>query len=203
MPTRTISQEFTKGLWQENPIFRQLLGMCPTLAVTNAMINGLAMGLATSFVLIFSSLVVSSIKRLIPRQVRIACYIVIIASFVTIADRFLAAFFPPLSKSLGPYVPLIVVNCIILGRQEAFASKNTIGRSLFDALGMSVGFIIALLIISAIREILGSGTFFGYQVIGAWFKPWIIMILPPGAFIALGFLIGLALFIEHKTKRGR
>ncbi len=203
MPTRTISQEFTKGLWQENPIFRQLLGMCPTLAVTNAMINGLAMGLATSFVLIFSSLVVSSIKRLIPRQVRIACYIVIIASFVTIADRFLAAFFPPLSKSLGPYVPLIVVNCIILGRQEAFASKNTIGRSLFDAFGMSIGFIIALLIISAIREILGSGTFFGYQVIGAWFKPWIIMILPPGAFIALGFLIGLALFIEHKTKGGR
>lgn len=203
MPTRTISQEFMKGLWQENPIFRQLLGMCPTLAVTNAMINGLAMGLATSFVLIFSSLVVSSIKRLIPRQVRIACYIVIIASFVTIADRFLAAFFPPLSKSLGPYVPLIVVNCIILGRQEAFSSKNTIGRSLFDAFGMSVGFIIALLILSAIREILGSGTFFGYQVIGAWFKPWIIMILPPGAFIALGFLIGLALFIEHKTKRGR
>jgi electron transport complex protein RnfE len=177
--------------------------MCPTLAVTNAMINGLAMGLATSFVLIFSSLVVSSIKRLIPRQVRIACYIVIIASFVTIADRFLAAFFPPLSKSLGPYVPLIVVNCIILGRQEAFASKNTIGRSLFDAFGMSVGFIIALLIISSIREILGSGTFFGYQVIGAWFKPWIIMILPPGAFIALGFLIGLALFIEYKTKGGR
>jgi electron transport complex protein RnfE len=203
MPTRTISQEFMKGLWQENPIFRQLLGMCPTLAVTNAVINGLAMGLATSFVLIFSSLVVSSIKRLIPRQVRIACYIVIIASFVTIADRFLAAFFPPLSKSLGPYVPLIVVNCIILGRQEAFSSKNTIGRSLFDAFGMSVGFIIALLILSAIREILGSGTFFGYQVMGAWFKPWIIMILPPGAFIAMGFLIGLALLIEHKTKRGR
>ncbi len=203
MPTRTIGQEFIKGLWQENPIFRQLLGMCPTLAVTNAMINGLAMGLATSFVLIFSSLVVSSIKRLIPRQVRIACYIVIIASFVTIADRFLAAFFPPLSKSLGPYVPLIVVNCIILGRQEAFSSKNTIGRSLFDAFGMSVGFIIALLILSATREILGSGTFFGYQVMGAWFKPWIIMILPPGAFIALGFLIGLALLIEHKTKRGR
>lgn len=203
MPTRTIGQEFIKGLWQENPIFRQLLGMCPTLAVTNAMINGLAMGLATTFVLILSSLVVSSLKRLIPSQVRIACYIVIIASFVTIADRFLAAFFPPLSKNLGPYVPLIVVNCIILGRQEAFSSKNTAGRSLIDAFGMSVGFIIALLILSAIREILGSGTFFGYQVMGAWFKPWIIMVLPPGAFIALGFLIGLALFIEHKTKRGR
>ena len=203
MPTRTIGQEFTKGLWQENPIFRQLLGMCPTLAVTNAMINGLAMGLATSFVLIFSSLVVSSIKRLVPRQVRIACYIVIIASFVTIADRFLAAFFPPLSKSLGPYVPLIVVNCIILGRQEAFSSKNTVGRSLVDAFGMSVGFIIALLILSAIREILGSATFFGYQVLGSWFKPWVIMVLPPGAFIALGFLISLAVLIENKTKRRR
>lgn len=203
MPNRTIGQEFIKGLWKENPIFRQLLGMCPTLAVTNAMINGLAMGLATSFVLIFSSLAVSSIKRLIPRQVRIACYIVIIASFVTIADRFLAAFFPPLSKSLGPYVPLIVVNCIILGRQEAFSSKNTIRRSLSDAFGMSAGFVIALLILSTIREILGSGTFFGHQVMAEWFKPWIIMILPPGAFIALGFLIGLTLLIEQKTKRGR
>ena len=203
MPTKTIGQEFVKGLWQENPIFRQLLGMCPTLAVTNAMINGLAMGLATTFVLIFSSLVVSSIKRLIPNQVRIACYIVIIASFVTIADRILAAYFLPLSKSLGPYVPLIVVNCIILGRQEAFSSKNTIIRSIVDAFGMSVGFIASLLILSAIREILGSGTFFGYQVLGAWFKPWVIMVLPPGAFIALGFLIALALFIENKTKRGR
>ena len=203
MPTRTIGQEFVKGIWQENPILRQLLGMCPTLAVTNAMINGLAMGLATTFVLILSSLVVSSIKRLIPSQVRIACYIVIIASFVTIADRFLAAFFPPLSKNLGPYVPLIVVNCIILGRQEAFSSKNTVGRSMIDAFGMSVGFILALLILSAIREILGSGTFFGYQVMGAWFKPWIIMVLPPGTFMALGFLIGLALLIENKTKRRR
>ena len=203
MPTKTIGQEFIKGLWQENPIFRQLLGMCPTLAVTNAMINGLAMGLATTFVLIFSSIVVSSIKRLIPSQVRIACYIVIIASFVTIADRILAAYFLPLSKSLGPYVPLIVVNCIILGRQEAFSSKNTVSRSLIDAFGMSVGFIVALLILSAIREILGSGAFFGYQVMGSWFKPWVIMVLPPGAFIALGFLIALALFIESKTKRGR
>jgi electron transport complex protein RnfE len=203
MPTRTIGQEFTKGLWQENPIFRQLLGMCPTLAVTNAMINGLAMGLATSFVLIFSSLVVSSIKKLIPSQVRIATYIVIIASFVTIADRFLAAFFPPLSKNLGPYVPLIVVNCIILGRQEAFSSKNSVSRSLIDAFGMSLGFIFALLTLSAIREILGSGTFFGYPVMGAWFKPWIIMLLPPGAFIALGFLIGLAILIEQKSKQRR
>lgn len=200
MSTKSIGQEFVKGLWDENPIFRQLLGLCPTLAVTNAVINGFAMGMATAFVLIFSSLVVSSIKKLIPSQVRIATYVVIIATFVTVADRFLAAFFPPISKSLGPYVPLIVVNCIILGRQEAFSSKNTVGRSFIDALGMSSGFVLAMLILSAIREILGMGTFLGYQVMGPWFKPWIIMILPPGAFITLGILLALALQIERKTK---
>ena len=200
MSTKSIGEEFVKGLWDENPIFRQLLGLCPTLAVTNAVINGFAMGMATSFVLILSSLMVSSIKKLIPTQVRIASYIVIIATFVTVADQFMAAFFPPISKSLGPYVPLIVVNCIILGRQEAFSSKNTVGRSLIDALGMSSGFVLALLILSSIREILGAGTFFGYQVMGPWFKPWIIMILPPGAFITLGILIAIALQIERKTK---
>ncbi len=200
MSTKSIGQEFTKGLWDENPVFRQLLGLCPTLAVTNAVINGLAMGMATAFVLIFSSLVVSSIKKLIPSQVRIASYVVIIATFVTVTDRFLAAFFPPISKSLGPYVPLIVVNCIILGRQEAFSSKNTVGRSLIDALGMSSGFVLAMLLLSAIREILGMGTFLGYQVMGQWFEPWIIMILPPGAFITLGILLALALQIERKTK---
>ncbi len=200
MSTKSIGQEFAKGLWDENPVFRQLLGLCPTLAVTNAVINGFAMGMATTFVLIFSSLVVSSIKKFIPSQVRIASYVVIIATFVTVVDRFLAAFFPPISKSLGPYVPLIVVNCIILGRQEAFSSKNTVGRSLIDALGMSSGFILAMLVLSAIREILGMGTFLGYQVMGPWFEPWIIMILPPGAFITLGILLALALQIERKTK---
>ncbi|MBD3413331.1 MAG: RnfABCDGE type electron transport complex subunit E [Candidatus Aminicenantes bacterium] len=199
-PKKSLGAEYLKGLWDENPVFRQLLGMCPTLAVTNAVINGFAMGLATAFVLILSSLVVSSIKKLIPSQVRIATYIVIIASFVTIADRFLAAFFPPISKALGPYVPLIVVNCIILGRQEAFSSKNSIGRSLVDALGMSTGFILALLVLSSIRELLGAGTFLSYQVLGSWFKPWIIMILPAGAFITLGVLLGLAILIETKTK---
>ncbi len=197
---KSIGTEYLKGLWDENPVFRQLLGMCPTLAVTNAVINGIAMGLATAFVLILSSLVVSSIKKLIPNQVRIATYIVIIASFVTIADRFLAAFFPPISKALGPYVPLIVVNCIILGRQEAFSSRNSIGRSLIDALGMSTGFILALLVLSSIREILGSGTLLGYPLLGAWFKPWTIMILPAGAFITLGVLLGIAILIESKTK---
>ncbi len=201
MPSKSIKTEFIKGLWDDNPVFRKLLGMCPTLAVTNAVINGVAMGLATTFVLILSSLVVSSIKKLIPNQVRIASYIVIIATFVTIADRFLQAFFYPISKELGPYVPLIVVNCIILGRQEAFSSKNSVGRSLIDALGMSTGFVIALLVLSSVREILGAGTILGYQVMGPWFKPWIIMLLPPGAFIALGILLGLALFIEKKSKQ--
>ena len=201
MSEKSLSAEFAKGLWDENPVFRQLLGLCPTLAVTNAVINGIVMGLATSFVLIFSSLVISSIKKLIPNQVRIASFIVIIATFVTIADRFLAAFFPPISKSLGPYIPLIVVNCIILGRQEAFSSKNPIRRSLIDALGMSAGFFLALLALSAIRELLGMGTFLGIQVLGAWFRPWIIMVLPAGAFITLGVLLSLALTIERKTRR--
>jgi electron transport complex protein RnfE len=203
MPTNSLSAEYLKGLWDENPVFRQLLGMCPTLAVTNAVINGIAMGLAAGFVLILSSLVVASIKKLIPNQVRIASYIVVIATFVTVADRFMAAYFPPISKALGPYIPLIVVNCIILGRQEAFSSRNSVGRSLIDALGMSTGFVLALLVLSSIREILGAGTFLGMQVMGPWFKPWIIMILPAGAFITLGVLLGIALLVEQKTRMGR
>ena len=201
MAAKTLTAEYAKGLWDDNPVFRQLLGMCPILAVTNAVINGIAMGLATTFVLLLSSLVVSSIKKVIPNQVRIASYIVIIASFVTVADLFLQAFFYPISKALGPYVPLIVVNCVILGRQEAFSSKNSVGRSLIDALGMSTGFVLALLLLSSVREILGAGTFLGIQVLGSWFKPWIIMLLPAGAFIAFGILLGLALLVESKTKK--
>jgi len=203
MPDKTLGQEFVKGLWAENPVSRQLLGMCSTLAVTNAVVNGLAMGLAVAFVLILSSLFVSLIRKIIPNQVRIASYIVIIASFVTIADRFMAAYFPPLSKALGPYVPLIVVNCIILGRAEAFASRNSAGRSLIDALGMSLGYTIALVILSAIRELLGSGTLLGRPVLGAWFEPWVIMLLPPGAFLTLGILIAAAFAIERKARRRR
>ena len=201
MATRTRWEEFSKGLWSDNPVSRQLLGMCSTLAITNAVINGIAMGLAVGFVLICSSFLVSLVRKLIPNQVRIASYIVIIASFVTIADRFMAAYFPPLSKALGPYVPLIVVNCIILGRAEAFASKSTVGRSLIDALGMSVGYIVALIILSSVREILGSRTILGYRVLGTQFEPWIIMILPPGAFITLGILIAIAFQIERKAKQ--
>ncbi|MEW5901861.1 MAG: electron transport complex subunit E [Acidobacteriota bacterium] len=203
MPTRSLSQEFSKGLWVDNPVTRQLLGMCSTLAITNAIINGVAMGLAVSFVLIFSSLLVSLVRKFVPNQVRIATYIVIIASFVTIADRFMSAFFPPMSKALGPYVPLIVVNCIILGRAEAFASKSGVGRSVVDAFGMSAGYIAALLLLSAVREVLGSGTLLGYKIMGSWFEPWTIMILPPGAFITLGILMAFAFQIERRAKNRR
>jgi electron transport complex protein RnfE len=187
----TSFYEVFKGVWDDNPVLRELLGLCPTLAVNNSAINGLAMGLATTFVLLSSSIIISSLRMIFPHQVRIASFIVIIATFVTVADRFLAAFFPEISQALGPYVPLIVVNCLILGRQEAFASKFPLGRSILDAIGMGSGFIIVLVILGCIREILGSGTIFGIQVLGDWFSPWLVMILPPGAFFTLGLLIGL------------
>lgn len=188
----SLKAEFLKGLWKENPIMASLLGLCPTLAVTNAANNGLAMGLATTFVLLSSSLMISALRNFIPYQVRIAGYIVIIATFVTVADRFLAAYFPAISASLGPYIPLIVVNCVILGRQEAFSSKNGVGRSLLDSLGMGLGFMMVLLTLGIIREILGSGSVFGFAILGDWFTPWMVMILPPGAFLTLGILIALA-----------
>jgi len=191
LKTVSLYDEFLKGLWRQNPIFKQVLAMCPTLAVTNSAENGLAMGLAVVFVLVSSSAIVSIFRRFIPHEVRIAAYTVIIASFVTVADLFLAAKFPALSKALGPYVPLIVVNCIILGRAEAFASKNPVARSILDALGMGFGFTLSLLMLASIRELLGSGTLFGIRMLGAWFEPWVIMVLPAGAFITLGLLIGL------------
>ncbi|MDX2471728.1 MAG: electron transport complex subunit E [SAR324 cluster bacterium] len=184
-----IGYEFNKGVWGENPVLAALLGLCPVLAVTNTAENGLAMGLATSFVLISSSFMVSILRKVIPKQVRIAGYIVIIATFVTMADRFLAAYFFEISKSLGPYIPLIVVNCLILGRQEAFASKNSIFRSLVDAIGMAVGFTWVLVILGGIREIFGSGSLFNIALFGDWFEPWMVMILPPGAFFTLGLMI--------------
>jgi len=190
--------EFTKGLWRQNPVFRQLLGMCPTLAVTNSAINGLSMGLATTFTLVSSGIVVSSLRKRIPHQVRIASYTMIIATFVTIADLFLAARFPAISKSLGPYVPLIVVNCIILGRQESFTSRNPVGLSFLDTLGMGLGFTWALILLGCIRELLGSGSIFHVQIMGSWFTHWVIMILPAGAFLTLGFLIA---FMNHITKK--
>lgn len=183
------AEEFLKGLWRENPVFVAVLGMCPALAVTNSAINGLAMGLATTFVLVGSSILVSLLRNVIPKQVRITAYIVIIATFVTVIDFLLAAYTPTIHKALGAFIALIVANCLILGRQESFASKNKLGYAVADATGMSAGFTFALVLIGAIREILGSGAFFGISLFGPGFEPWVIMILPPGGFFALGFLL--------------
>ena len=182
-------EEFVKGVWRENPIFVQVLGMCPMLAVTNSAINGVAMGAATAFVLIGSSLLVSLLKDFIPKQVRISTYIIIIATFVTVADFSLKAMAPALHKELGAFISLIVVNCIILGRQEAFASKNTPRMAVADAAGMAAGFTIALVTLGSLREILGSGSLFGVSLFGPHFEPWVIMILPPGGFIMLGLIL--------------
>lgn len=194
-------EEFLKGLWKENPVFVAVLGMCPALAVTNSAINALAMGLATMFVLIFSSLLVSLLRKAIPKPVRITTYIVIIATFVTVIDFTLAAFFPEIHKALGAFIALIVVNCLILGRQESFASKNNPGLAIMDAAGMSVGFTFALLCIGIVREILGSGSLFGIDLFGAGFEPWIIMILPPGGFLVLGFLLLFFNWMVHKRNK--
>lgn len=196
-------KDFTKGLWEQNAVFKQVLGMCPTLAVTVSAINGIAMALATTFVLVFSSMIISLIRKLIPTQVRIASYILIIATFVTIVDLVMKALFPELSKALGPYIPLIVVNCLILGRQEAFSSKNSVFRSVLDALGMGAGFLLALFMLGGVREILGSRTLLGFQVLPNLYEPWLVMILPAGAFLTLGLL--MAYFnnreINKKTKQ--
>lgn len=191
-------KEFTKGLWGKHPIFRQLLGMCPTLAVTATVINALAMGVAVIFVLFFSTLVVSSIRKIVPHQVRIAVYTVIIATFVTIVDIFFKATYPQISRQLGPYVPLIIVNCIILGRCEAFASKNKIGTSLLDALGMGIGFSWGLFILGAIRELLGKGTILGIKILPHFYNPMILMILPAGAFLVLGGLVAIMNKLERE-----
>ena len=191
LPVRTTSpgQDLLRGVWRENPVLVQLLGLCPALAVTNTVANSLAMGLATFFVLMGSSLLVSTFKRAIPAEVRIAAFILIIATFVTIADLVLAAVVPDIHKALGAFIALIVVNCMILGRQEAFASKRPIGRALLDAVGTGIGFIIAMLMMGSIRELLGNGSLLGYAVLGPSFEPWIIMILPPGGFLTLGFIL--------------
>lgn len=196
-----LTEEYLKGVWKNNPILVQLLGLCPTLAVTVSAINGLAMGLAATFVLVMSSLLISSIRKIIPAQVRIASFIVIIATFVTIVDLVMKAKFPALSKALGPFIPLIVVNCVILGRQEAFASKNNPGRAFLDALGMGSGFTLSLVVLGTIREIIGSRSFFGIQILPEGFEPWLIMILPAGAFLTLGLLLGLVNFYSIRKVR--
>ena len=189
-------KDAVRGLWRENPVFVQVLGMCPTLAVTTKALFGFSMGMATTFVVVSSSIVISIIRKFVPEQVRIPMFTIIIATFVTAADYFLKANFYEISKALGPYVPLIVVNCLILGRAEAFASKHGLVRSFLDALGMGIGFTCALLVLGSCREILGFGTVFGYQVLWKSFPQWIVMILPAGAFITLGFLVGIFKIID-------
>lgn len=181
--------DFLKGLWKENPVFVQVLGMCPVLAITNTVMNSIVMGLATTFVLVSSAVIVSATRSLIPKQVRIASYILIIATFVTMSDYIIKAVSLDAHRSLGPFISLIVVNCIILGRAEAFSSRNGVGASVMDALGMGAGFTMAILMLGVIRESLGSGTILGMPVFGASYEPWVIMILPGGAFFVLGFLL--------------
>ncbi len=181
----TTTDEFVKGLWRDNPVFVQVLGMCPALAVSNTAINALTMGLATTFVLLMSGLSVSALRTFIPREARIVCFICIIASFVTAVDYIIQAISLELSRSLGAFIALIVVNCLILGRAEAFASKHNLVRSTLDALGMGVGFTVALLTIGVVREILGNGSLFGIAVFPGSFQTWTVMVLPSGGFFAM------------------
>ena len=197
----TLIGDFIKGLWKENPTFRILLGLCPTLAVSTSVENGLGMGLAATFVLIGSSSIVSLARPIIPEKVRIPCFIVIIATFVTIIELLMKAYAPLLARSLGIYVPLIVVNCLVLGRAEAFASKQSLFRSIIDALGMGLGFTWALVLISAIREVLGNGTIMGV-VLHTSYQPALAMILAPGALLTIGLLIGLINHLTHKRGIG-
>ena len=197
------ASEFTKGIYKENPVFRLALGLCPALAVSSAMINGIGMGIAATFVLLGSNIIISIIRGIVPAKIRIPCYIVVIATFVTIADLVMAGFAPEVHKTLGIFVPLIVVNCIILGRAEAFANKNSTFKSILDALGMGLGFTLALLLIAFFRELLGSGKVFGVTLLPAnVFDPVLLMILPPGAFLMLGLYLGLFQYIDQRQKKG-
>ena len=184
-------QTFTQGLWKENPVFVMLLGLCPVLAVTNTAMNALAMGLATTFVLLCSGVLVSLLRYVIPKQVRIASYIIIIATFVTITDYAIQAISLDLYKALGAFIQLIVVNCVILGRAEAYASKNTVVNAFVNALGMGLGFTFALLCLGVVREILGSGTLFDIALFGPNFQPWAVFVLPPGGFFVLAMWLWL------------
>jgi len=198
----TPQADFFRGIWRENPVLIQMLGLCPALAVTNTVANSLAMSAATFFVLTGSSLFVSLLKKWIPHEVRISTFILIIATFVTVADMVLQALVPEVHKELGAFVALIVVNCIILSRQEAFASKRPVGRSLLDAWGVGVGFLIAMIMMGSLREVLGAGTLLGIAVMPAGFEPWVIFALPPGGFLTLGFwLLFLNWWKERRTER--
>ena len=201
-PSKSGTDEFIKGLWKENPVFVQVLGMCPVLAVSNTAMNALAMGLATAFVLLMSNIVVSSLRSFIPKQVRIATYILIIATFVTVVDYVIQAVSLDLYKALGAFISLIVVNCLILGRAEAFASKNTVARSAIDGLGMGIGFAFALLCLGAVREVFGNGSLFEVQLFHDSFQRWVVMILPSGGFFTLaGWLLLFNWLKQRKAKR--
>ncbi len=193
-----IIEAFKNGLFKENPVFVLMLGLCPTLGVTSSLENGLGMGLATTFVLIGSNLVISLLKSVIPKKIRIPIFIVVIASFVTLVDMLMNAYFQVLYEKLGIFIPLIVVNCVILGRAEAFASKNGLFPSFIDAISMGAGFTLALSLIGSIREITGNGTILNIDLFGSGFEPALIMILPPGAFFTIGLLVGAKKYFEER-----
>ena len=201
---KVLWQDFIKGIWEENPVLVLLLGLCPTLAVTSGATNGLGMGLATTFVLLGSNTVVSIIRGVIPKRIRIPCFIVIIATFVTLVDMLTAAYFRPLHKELGIFIPLIVVNCAVLGRAEAFASKHGIIRSIVDALGMGIGFTLTLTALGGVREFLSGGSLFDIKFIPAWENEFLLTVFPPGAFIVLGFFVAGMNWITRRRaeKRG-
>ena len=199
---KDLIKEFKKGITIENPTFGLVLGLCPTLAVSTSVVNAIGMGVAATFVLLGSNIIISMVRKLIPDQIRIPCYIVIIATFVTINELIMKAYFPAINDALGIYVPLIVVNCIVLGRAEAFACKNTVMKSIFDALGMGVGFTLALVIIASIREVLGAGQIFGVSLIKG-FEPVAVVILPAGALLTMGLLISFVNYWHIKKKTNK
>jgi len=194
----SFMKELTKGIVKENPTFVLVLGMCPTLATTTSVNNALGMGLAATFVLVCSNIIISMIRNIIPNKIRIPSYIVVIAAFVSIVDMVMAAYLPDLHKALGLFIPLIVVNCIIMGRAEAFASKNSVMDSMADGIGMGIGFTLALILMSSIREILGSGTWAGMKVMPVTYDPMLVAILTPGAFITLGLLMAGINMLKEK-----
>ncbi|MBS7229001.1 MAG: electron transport complex subunit E [Eubacteriales bacterium] len=196
-----MSSVFLNGVLTENPIFRLVLGMCPTMAVTTAAINGIGMGLAATFVLIGSNTVISILRKFVPDEVRIPAFVLIICTFVTMVQMLLQAFVPSLYESLGMFIPLIVVNCIILARAEAFASKNGVLASAVDGAGMGIGFTLALTLIAGIRELIGAGTIFGVSVFGGGYEPMLVMILPTGGFLTLGILMGIINALAQRTEK--
>ena len=202
-PPATLWADTWRGIAAENPVLVQMLGMCPTMAVTNVLANGIAMGLATTFVLVGSGLFVSLFRKYIAHEVRITSYILIIATFVTLADLLLAASFPEISKALGPFIPLIVANCLLLGRAEAFAAKVGPVRAVADGMGMGLGFTLSLSAMSAIRELLGRGSLLGFDIMGPRWEPWVFMVLPPGGFFTLGLLLITVAWVEQRRRRAR